>query len=405
MEEVNRTMRGQKRAKPSMSFFHDHRFVYDEDDKFYADKGFTNTLFKRYLRSFDSINVVARKISVRPNYDISKYSRINLDAVTFNCVEKLSIFSLFIGRDRQLIKDSIIKSDITLIRMPSIIGIVASVEARRQDKPYAIELVGCPWDSLWYYGKLSYKFIAPFLFLINRLLIYISPNVIYVSKNFLQGRYPTLGNSVACSDVEINIPDKTTLQDRLNKIQEYGRNKKYTLGTVGAVHLRYKGQHYVIKAINKLVKKGYDLEYYIVGNGNQEYLARLASKYRVADRVYFMGPMDHQHIKKFMSNLDIYVQPSNAESHGRVILEAFETACPVIGSSTGGIPELVSKEFVFKRKDVNDLTYKIEHMLDKNVLIQQAKRNFAEITKYNPKNLNIVRQRFYNDIVTRGRDD
>jgi len=39
-------------------------------------------------------------------------------------------------------------------------------------------------------------------------------------------------------------------------------------------------------------------------------------------------------------------------------------ACPVIGSSTGGIPELVPPECVFKRKNVKDLTRVLKKVID-----------------------------------------
>ena len=69
-------------------------------------------------------------------------------------------------------------------------------------------------------------------------------------------------------------------------------------------------------------------------------------------------------------------------------------ACPVIGSSTGGIPELVSSEFVFKRKDVNDLVNKIKKM-SKEKMICEAQRSFEKSKEFDKTRLDRKRNKFY----------
>lgn len=62
-------------------------------------------------------------------------------------------------------------------------------------------MVACPWDALWNYGKFSKKIFALPTYLLNKTTIKKAPNVIYVSEEFLQKRYPTNGKNIGCSDV------------------------------------------------------------------------------------------------------------------------------------------------------------------------------------------------------------
>lgn len=68
----------------------------------------------------------------------------------------------------------------------------------------------------------------------------------------------------------------------------------------------------------------------------------------VADRVVFKGQMKHQQVLEWIDSLDIYIQPSMQEGLPRALIEAMSRACPAIGSSTGGIPELLPSDAILK---------------------------------------------------------
>lgn len=383
--------------KPSLAFFHDTRLKVDKQKIYYTEGGLTSGLFKKYLRLCNKLVVVTRKedTSIKSAKSLSVSS---CAGVTFNCLDRLNIKSLLFGADRVLIKEAVKTSDFSVIRMPSIIGIFAFLECRRQHKPFILEMVACPWDSLWYYGKIKYRFAAPILYLINRYIVWNAPYVRYVSTDFLQRRYPTKGQQCACSDVQLTIHEKSVVEKRIAVIRNTER-KKIKIGTVAPLHVKYKGQRYVIKAMSRLLKKGYDINYYLVGGGNAAALIKLAKKLDLSDRVHFIGLLPHNKVFNFMQDIDLYIQPSNAESHGRVILEAFSVACPVVGSSTGGIPELVDGNYVFARKNIKDLEEKIIRIESGN-LGSQAKRNYLEAKKYSPELLDNRMYNFYMQAIT-----
>ena len=124
----------------------------------------------------------------------------------------------------------------------------------------------------------------------------------------------------------------------------------------------------------------------------------IAEKNKIEDKVKFLGALPHKEVFEFIRKIDIYIQASNAESHGRVIVEAMSCACPVIGSSTGGIPELVSSEFVFQRKNVSDLEDKIKRMT-KEKMIVEAKRSFEKAREFQRDLLIPKRSGFYSAFI------
>jgi glycosyltransferase involved in cell wall biosynthesis len=376
------------------SFYHDTVLQKDKSNLYYTSNGLDKKLFDGYLRVFSKLTIVVRKKIVDAETDMQKLSPSNTNGVNFNCIDKLSIINLFMLADRQLIKQSMRDTDFAIIRMPSIIGIAACIEARRQKKQYIIEMVGCPLDTLWYYGKVRYKVAALILYLVNKLIVRTAPNVTYVSSHFLQYRYPTKGNECACSDVQIPVLQKADLSSRLEKIDAHDPRAPYRLGTVANVDMAFKDQKSVIQAIAILNKSGYNFEYDLVGAGDPSKLAKVARAAGVQNKINFLGSLPHDKVFGFMKGIDIYIQPSLAESHGRVIIEAFSVACPVIGSNAGGIPELVNQRYVFKKGSHNDLARKLKTLVEKGELSNEARANFETAKKFNTLRLMAIRANF-----------
>jgi hypothetical protein len=60
---------------------------------------------------------------------------------------------------------------------------------------------------------------------------------------------------------------------------------------------RYKGDDHVIAAVPDLVRRGHDIVYLIIGEGDDRArLEEVARKIGVSDRVRFLGVVDHQRL-------------------------------------------------------------------------------------------------------------
>lgn len=92
----------------------------------------------------------------------------------------------------------------------------------------------------------------------------------------------------------------------------------------------------------------------------------------------------------------------NAEATSRSIIEALSCGIPVIGSSAGGIPELVSQNFLFKRASVSDLEDKLKKMT-KSQMIIEAKRSFEKSKDFRRDTLDNKRANFYTDFIKNNR--
>ena len=99
-------------------------------------------------------------------------------------------------------------------------------------------------------------------------------DVLYVTNEFLQRRYPTDGRQMGCSDVELQSDDESFCYTKLEG--NAFRNKKMVLGTIGKIDLKYKGHSTVIDAVKKMRSLGYDVQYNIVGPGDKTNLENYA---------------------------------------------------------------------------------------------------------------------------------
>lgn len=102
----------------------------------------------------------------------------------------------------------------------------------------------------------------------------------------------------------------------------------------------YKDYPTFLNAAALALKNRPDLYFLGVGKGElQKSMQELAKELNIADKVIFTG--FQQEIEKILKTLDIFVLASKKEGLGTSILEAMAAGIPVIGTASGGIPELI----------------------------------------------------------------
>jgi glycosyltransferase involved in cell wall biosynthesis len=85
------------------------------------------------------------------------------------------------------------------------------------------------------------------------------------------------------------------------------------------------------------------LTLWIAGAGPEEAaLKAQAARLGIGERARFLGAVPHERMPAFMWGLDLFVNPSRAESFGVAALEAAASGIPVVASRVGGLPEVVA---------------------------------------------------------------
>lgn len=382
-------------------FCYDGPLRKDEESEYYGSS-LTDEVLKRYEVIAEEIQVAIRVRQIKKEKAQKELKKITKEKYRIiECPNISSLNGLLFKRKecKEILKKEIMSSDYIIARLPSMIGNLAVDLARKSQKPYLIEVVGCPWGTLWNHS-LKGKLFAPTMTYMTKKRVKNAAYVLYVTKEFLQKKYPTKGKSINCSDVILNNIDEVAFHSKEEKIFKQEEKKVKVITTTAAVNVRYKGQQYVIKALYKLKKRGKLFKYWIIGGGDNHYLKNLVKKYRLEKEVQFIGSLPHEKVFEKLEETDIYIQPSKQEGLPRALIEAMSRGCLCIGAKTGGIPELLEKSFVFPKGNVKTLKDILEKV-NKEQILEQMKRNFEESKKYDKDILQDRRNNFYKDFANK----
>lgn len=385
-------------------FVHSHIFKYDKDNNFFSSGQFPYKVFKeRYLNYFDELVVASRGKKNTVNGQLNLSSGPN---VRHFILPNLSNIKKRYKNKKKLKKDLEIlikESDSVVARMPSIYAYRAIKVARKQNKPFVVEVVGDVFSSLWTHGSFLGKVLAPIYYIKYKRIIKQSSNLIYVTQSYLQEKYPYKydANTINASNVDISFVPEEVLLNKIDRIKIMDINKEINIGLIGSYSSKYKGIDTAIKAVKKLNDRGFNCNLVVLGDGNNKWLKDLSKKLKVENNIIFTGSLPGgKKVFEWLDTMDLYIQPSLTEGLPRALIEAMSRGIPCVASSVGGIPELIEKRFIHTPKSEKDLTEKIEHLLEnKEVMIEQAETNYCNAKNYTSEVLNARRKDFWNEFM------
>lgn len=104
------------------------------------------------------------------------------------------------------------------------------------------------------------------------------------------------------------------------------------------------GLDVAIKGLAPLLRRYKDVNFAIAGSGPLEsILKELTRSLGVSGKVWFLGSIDDNTLKRCYEGADLFVLPTTAlECFGLPVLEAFAFGLPVISTDTSAIPELMT---------------------------------------------------------------
>lgn len=168
--------------------------------------------------------------------------------------------------------------------------------------------------------------------------------------------------------------------EQKRKIAKDKKNVSFVyLGTLS----EQKGIRWMINSFNSM--KSLNAELYIAGKGDlQDYVIEETQKNK---RIKFVGFLSEQKVSELLIKSDVLICPSLwEEPFGRVVLDAYKHALPVICSNMGALPELVEDGktgFVVEARNQEKMVEKMEYYAnDRKSILQQAECGTKELCHY-----------------------
>jgi len=179
--------------------------------------------------------------------------------------------------------------------------------------------------------------------------------------------------SLGLSDIHV-VPNGIPLDliqrlstDRVKMLRDNIQSEYFLLG-VGNLVPRKKFA-IAIKAISKLILRGYDITYVIIGEGPERgRLLKVVKELGVEERIRILPRQDKLiKVYEYMKACDIFVLPSVMEGFGVVFAEAMALGKPVIGCEEGVVPGLVQNRrtgLLVLKDDVDSLVEALDFLLN-----------------------------------------
>lgn len=374
----------------------EYRFERTPDGKVWTQTTFPYSFWTRYLEVFDRVSVVARTREV-PSVP-SDWQRADGEGVSFAPIP------FYLGplqylrkawQVKQAARNAVGPDDAVILRLSSQIASSIQPMLCKIRHPYGVEIVADPYD-VFAPGSIKHPLRPLFRWwfpLGLRRECQEACAAAYVTKDALQKRYPCPNLSVGVSDVEI-------LEDSLVAAPRPLRRETGTLTLlfVGSLAQLYKAPNILIEAVAICMQEGVNIELIMVGDG--KYRAELEEQVKVlglGKRVSFLGQLPSgDAVRAQLDRADLFILPSYQEGLPRAMVEAMARALPCIGSTVGGIPELLPDEDMVSPGNVNALASKIREVVtDPDRMAQMSARNLEKAKEYTDEVLRQQRLIFY----------
>lgn len=361
-------------------------FMFHKDaEKTYGLPSCADSFFEKYLDTFDSVRVLGEE--VKGYLDKSalveiKNEDIQVDILPANTRPKDFIHDRAVKK--RLISE-IEAADAILIKPASRRGMMAIRIVEKLKKPYMIEMTGDIHNALLQSPSRAKRLYAPLFYRQIRHAIRKCKFALYVSRDYLQGKYPVQGMMCGCSDVVLEPETSDILEKRLRKIDEMQAGETINLALIGFYQGNGKGIDTALRAMSRL-PENYHLS--VLGNGTREsrekwYAYGREQGVRV-ERLHFSEPLPSaQAVLRWLDEYDFFVLPTRSEGLCRVVAEAMSRGLPCFATNICTMPELLPQECLFELDDDKRLAdLLLEFTNDKQRMKRASQVNFEHAKDY-----------------------
>jgi glycosyltransferase involved in cell wall biosynthesis len=125
--------------------------------------------------------------------------------------------------------------------------------------------------------------------------------------------------------------------------EELKSKTNYKIGTIGRI---VPGKNYttMLKAVAQVVKFHPTTKFFIVGGGSAEHdLRNFCKDLGIENNVVWLGRTEH--VREFLTSLDLFIFASKGEGFGLVLLEAMQANVPILAANNSAIPEVLGTTY------------------------------------------------------------
>ena len=359
------------------------RFAITPDGKLWAALPSDHYAFyTRYLDVFDSVRLLARaEPRDTPPDGFALASGPGVVTVPLPYYqgprEYLKVFLPL----RRAIDKALRGQDALCLRMPCSLG--STVLGRRErSRPYGVEVIADPYDT-FSPGAHPHPLSPFFRQLFSRRLrneVHGACAASYVTSEALQRRYRCAPTAFTTNYSSIDLAPSAVVAEP--RVYEEARRPLHIISVGAFTHLS-KAPDVTLKALKLCLDRRCLLTLSFLGSGaHLEEMRALAQSLGLENCVNFLGQRKTgQEVYDALDSADLFVLPSRQEGVPRAMIEAMARGLPCIGSTVGGIPELLLPEEMVAPNDPEGLSSCIEKVVS----------DPARMTEMSSRNLRIAR--------------
>ena len=380
----------------------EQRFYCCEQGHYWTENSFAYPFWLRYLSVFSHVYIIAR---VQKVTTVAKHwHRVDGQHVSFVALPYYVGLWGFIKTLPKLINTLIKQRKYTrhvIYRVPGVLSLLHQFFAKNKQQKYAAEVVGDPADT--FAENASESFLRPLIrtafIKMLRQQCRAASAISYVTEISLQKRYP---------------PAKKAFHTHYSSIQltqdDYCQRQSYSISSqtlniicIGNLAQPYKGCDFMLHTLAKLKAKNFNFSLtWIGGGGLLEAMQKLAVTLNIAEQVNFMGNVSHREdISLALDKADVFVLCSRQEGLPRVLIESMARSLVCVATNVGGVPELLSADFIIERDNEAQLLAQLIKLygLNESELLAIASQNYNKALEYEDNVLSARRQQMYSALL------
>jgi glycosyltransferase involved in cell wall biosynthesis len=239
------------------------------------------------------------------------------------------------------IKTNVREADLVMVQLPSSIGFLVYLQAKRMRTRYFLYIVGdirrVATQGEKYRNplmRLAVAAVAHMFHMISQKMA--CGSLVFVTGSELLREFSPLAKR--CVNL---IPSVVSDEDIFIR-EDVCTTEPIRLLYVGRL-VPVKGLKYLLQALKQLLDGGLPVELRLIGDGYQKpYLESLAEEMGITKQVSFLGrvPFGPELFRAYRES-HIFVLPSLSEGIPKTLLEAMASGLPIVATRVGGIPDVV----------------------------------------------------------------